>query len=355
MDARKRILLAGILAAVGTGLLVGCGSSGGGSNEVLATVNAETITRGDWYSRAALTTTAYPQYLLVRQQMGRDPVPVGYFCLDQLIGEKIIMQMAKKESAIASAAEIDEALTRLTRQNPKFLEGQQAFGRSRGMVKDDLKLQLTRFNLMTKGVKVSREEVDEYIKLHPEEFTVPAAIRYRLIGVVSEADKQKVDKELAGGTTFALVAKQYSKDASAKNEGMMPRQAISDLPPAVRSVVEAARVLSTTDWIPLGAQGWVKLYIEEKTDKQYKAPDEDGKWQLERSMKLRKAQDQVNFTDKVIDALNAAKIDIKEPWMSNIWKKEKAQRQEEMKRRKEQERTATPAGGASAPAGGGQP
>jgi len=335
-------------------VLAGC-NTGNADSEGLATINGESITRGDWNLQNQIAGTAYPQYLLLRQRIGREPLPVGYFTLDKLIGEKLILQMAKEENVLATAQDVDTELSRILRQNPKYLEGQQALGRTRGILKDDLKVQLSRFNLITKGTKVSDAETSDYVRLHPEEFTQPASVRYRLIGVTTEAKKKKVDAELNGGTTFAIAAQQYSEDASAKDGGAMPTAAISDLPTKVRTVVEAARPLSATDWIQYGATGWVKLYIEEKTAKKYVAPDADIKAQLRRQLMLAKAQDQSNWNERFLDKLNSSKIEVKETWLANLWKREKASRQEEVKRRKEMEKANTPAGTPGASPGGSQP
>lgn len=348
MNGTYRALAFFGLAAFGALAFVGCEKE-----DVLATVNDDVITRAEWSRRCEVAMENYLTFAQLRQRIGRPILPVGYFCLEQMIGEKVVAQLAKKEGVSATDEEVNDLLERLIRQQPQYLDQQKAAGRSRAAVKEALKHEINEFKLRTKGVEVSMKEVEDYIRLHPEDFEEPARVRGKVIAVSTEAAKQAVDKELAGGVNFQIVATNMSEDPSRERGGAFGPVPIQSLSVDIQPIIEQTRVFGTTPWIRQG-NAWLKFYIDEKTEKRYKAPNEDVKWGLRRRLMLEKASALNDYAATLTDAVNSAKVKINESWLEGLWKSEKTQRLEMMKQREKREKEAEGTGtGAPKPPGGG--
>ncbi len=343
----RALVLAG-MTAIAAIALVGCEKE-----DVLATVNDDVITRAEWSRRCETAMENYLSFAQMRQRIGRPILPVGYYCLEQLIGERIVAQLAKKEGVSATDEEVNDLLERLIRQQPQYLDQQKAAGRSRAAVKEALKNDINEFKLRTKGVEVSMKEVEDYIRLHPEDFEEPARVRGKVIAVTTEAAKKAVDKELAGGVNFQIVATNMSEDPSRERGGAFGPVPIQSLSVDIQPIIEQTRVFGTTPWIRQG-NAWLKFYIDEKTEKRYKAPDEDVKWGLRRRLMLEKAAALNDYAATLTDAVNSAKVKINESWLEGLWKSEKTQRLEMIKQREKREKEAeATTGGTPKPPGAG--
>jgi RNA-binding protein YhbY len=326
--------------------------------DVLATVNGEKIMRDAWRRKAELAGERYATWLQQRAQAGQPLYPVGYYALDQLILEKILYQLAKTEGVTATPQEVEDYLQRAIRKKSSFLDDQKMLGRNKQSIKDEIRAELTRFNLQTKGVKVSDAEVDEYIKLHPEDFTYPAVVTFRIIAVKNKEDEAAVDKDLQSGMTFAMVATNRSEDDSKKVGGLTPQKIIKQLPAEIQQIVAETPVGKYYTGGPPESHGWqqvregyLRLYIDSKNPEQYTAPNADQKWLVKRSMMQQKAADQSEFQDKLVDAVTSAKVEVNETYLATMWKGDAKMRVEFLKQQKQKEKAAETSGKADVTGG----
>jgi foldase protein PrsA len=321
-------------------VVFGALTSGCEDVKVVAEVNGQAITRDNWNQRCQLTMSGYSQYLTLRSQMGRQAAPVGYYALDQLIQEAVLLQLAKEKGLLPTDKDVDDALARLVRKDASYLEKQNAVGRKRQYVKDEIRIDLARFNIQTENVEVTLKEVEDYIKYHKDEFKEPPTVRFSIIAVDTEEAKKAVDRDLATGVTFDLVARQYSIHESREQGGaIMQRIPLNRVEPGLREYLEKTPVFQTTPWIP-AQQGWIKLKVDEKTEERDIAITEDVKTDLRDRLMLAKAEDVSDFASDFLDALNEAKVEIKDQYLSALWKQDQATRKEALKRQREQEKEA---------------
>ena len=85
---------------------------------------------------------------------------------------------------------------------------------------EDKLLQEKIFSKVTGSIKVPEAEIEAYYKDNEEQFTKPREVRHILVKSKQKADE--LYKELKGGASFAVLAKEFSQDtASAKQGGKL--------------------------------------------------------------------------------------------------------------------------------------
>ncbi|MDX6475594.1 MAG: peptidyl-prolyl cis-trans isomerase, partial [Gaiellaceae bacterium] len=95
---------------------------------------------------------------------------------------------------------------------------------SDAQVRDDIRSQLVSeavFNKVTKGAKVSADEVHQYYVAHPQLYSQPQSRDLRYILVKSKSVAQSIYQQVKAGNdkTWCTLAKKYAKDASGQNCG----------------------------------------------------------------------------------------------------------------------------------------
>jgi parvulin-like peptidyl-prolyl isomerase len=204
---------------------------------VIATVNGEAITQGEFYQRLQrlraqdFITSVTP--LAVRNETA------GTLILSSLINERLIVQWATKTNQMPSEKDLESDLERIKRQ-PAVVKALADGEFTEEKLRYDIKMQRARYNIATTGAAASPAEIEAYYKTHIANYTI--AERWTLAGIrVSSAEKAaKVQAELKAGKPFAAVANTYSEDPATKANGgqMNPLAANSpSLPEPIRKAV----------------------------------------------------------------------------------------------------------------------
>jgi hypothetical protein len=211
---------------------------------VVATVNGEQIKGAEYYRRM--------EYLPgVGKIVGRAfaNFPPGFLTLEQLITEKLLMQLAKEKNAIPTDAEIDEEMKFALEVDPEVVKDWIATGQSEAEFRAQTRFNLAQFKMLTAGVNVTDSEVDKFYKDNIVMFTNPKVVTLRVIAVQNDDQARAVDQDLAAGKAFADVAKARSLHPSNIKGGDLGKMSVADMTETALKAIENVRVGGITDWM----------------------------------------------------------------------------------------------------------
>jgi hypothetical protein len=217
-----------------TALLAGCGGSSGSAkldSADIAVVGSQHISMQSFNDLLDRAKKSY-------QQQGQKFPKQGTTQYQTVKGQVVtlLVQEAEREEKAASmgikVADKD-VQTRLDQIKKQYFGGSekkyQAQLKKQGItdaaVRHDIKAQLISeaiFNKVTKNVKVSKKEIDDYYRQHKSLYQQPETrdVRYILVGK-NKALAQSVYQQLVKGNdkTWCTLAKKYAKDSSGQNCG----------------------------------------------------------------------------------------------------------------------------------------
>jgi len=144
--------------------------------------------------------------------------------LDQLIEQRLILQVARQHSAMPTETQVESQLQEIKRNFPTEGDFEAALGqRNLTLVelKSRLRTNLAVRNLMAKvaPVSVSEAEIDQYFKAHRGEFDRPEQVHVKHILLDNENEARLVLAKLKRGESFDALARQYSKDPGSRAQG----------------------------------------------------------------------------------------------------------------------------------------
>jgi hypothetical protein len=286
----------------------------------VAVVNGEEIKGGEYYRRMEFLGG-------VGKRDGENfyEAPPGFLTLEQLITERLVLQLAKQKGAFPTDIEVAAELKARTEDNPKLLEDWTALGRSAEELNKQIRYELAQFKIQSFGITVTDQEVEKHYKDNPSMYTVPKRVKLRVIVLDKEADKATVDKELTAGKPFNDVAKQFSVDISRATGGEYGTVPLAMLSTPAKTAVEAVKIGQSTPWVGSqttdGSSRFVKFQVldiipEKKLDLDVK---------LRRNIRRQLMVDRGAVKNNIRNEMNAmrskAKIDIKEPQFAQIYQK----------------------------------
>lgn len=210
----RNIMIAAVLGAT----TLSCGAWAQGeavqspsNSEVFATINGETLSKNDFYSKL--------ENFPVRSQMGS--TPAGTQVAESMLNDALVLQYAKKNDAAATDAQINAKLDFVTKQygNIDF------FLMQSGMTLDEFKQKLaveqSFVNVLTKGITITDTDVkrkyDEMLKAPKSQFKAPDEANIAFIVTSDAAKAKKAYTKLKSGADFGKTAAQFSDDPSAKS------------------------------------------------------------------------------------------------------------------------------------------
>lgn len=312
-----------ILAAVLTAAVAG--GCGGGKNPAsesknLVIVNGQSISMADYYEYLEVKNA-----VSVRAQGQTVTLPVaetlGFQALQDLIQRQLLLQMATDEGVAPTEKDVLDEIEFKKKINPNVVRELQARGMTLKQIKDTIMADLAQERLLTKGITVTDQEVQQYINDNKKQFTEPERYDMQWILVKDDSVKAKVDQEIRSGTNFGQLAIQYSLDPQAKQStGRFPNGVIEGLPEAVRKVVVAAPEGGTSNWVRIEA-GWAKFYVEKKNPAKPVVMDEAKMTLLKRQMAMQRGGKALDLSKRLADKLREAKVDIKYSDLKTPWEK----------------------------------
>ena len=275
-------------------------------NRVVVVINGEEVKGGEYYRRmehlpgvGKASSGGFAEY------------SPGFLTIEQLITERLVFQLAKERSVDPTDAEVQAELTAMMEDNPKLLEEWQNGGRTRPELEYEVRYQLAQFKLLSKGITITDQQVEQFYKDNPTMFTVPKRAKLRVIVVDSRTAADAVDADLKSGKTFAAVAMARSLDLSKSIGGDYGVTPIGQLSQQAQDAVNKRKPDGTTEW--LESEGnYIKFLVEQVLPEEKQPLDAKLKRQI-RKMRMIDNGRVKNDLQKDMAAMRAkAKIDIKQ-------------------------------------------
>lgn len=317
----KGLIPTALIVSVGA-LLAGCG---GKSAESLASVNGDSI-----------TMEQFNEYLMVKPTVAvitnNGPATaqvadtLAFQALNDLVRQRVLLQMAKDEGVFPTDAEVGSELDFQTKLRPNFVRDLTARGLTLDMIRRDLTVQVAQQKLLTKGINVTMEEVDQFIKDNPARFTRPESAQMLWI-VVDDAGRAAVDADLRAGQAFASVAVRRSAVPNAReNQGRLvvqgnpnvPLSTLDQLAPGLANTIRNTPEGRQTGWIRSGQQ-FAKFLVERKQAAEKQTLSDAQKEQLRREIAATRGSAALDLNKRILDRLKEARVTVnvqplREPW-----------------------------------------
>lgn len=303
---------------------VGCnGGSGGGSGEILATVEGEPITIDQFNSYLAVKPTAR---VLVQGQVAELPVSdtLAFQAMQDLVSRTIMFQMAKDENVLPTSDEINNEIKFQEKLDPRFMDAYKARGMILAQIRDEVKFSLVQERLITKGITVSNDEVDAWLQQNPNAFIVPAKASLSWILAQSDARKAQVDAALKSGERFSEAAVKFSQAPSAQmvNGRYLPERGpipIAAMAPNLRALIEKANVGQSTDWIKF-SEGWAKFYVDNKEDQKKLEITAERRTNIQRNLALQRGNKANDLRKRMVERVRSTDVVVRRDSLKDAWK-----------------------------------
>jgi foldase protein PrsA len=219
----KLIALTVAVILVGTAAAVAVTFGMKRGTAVAAIVNGETIYADELDSEVQAVARQY-NISLEGADGAKQKAEISKILLDQLIDQRLIMQEARRQNAVATDAQIQQQIDEIKKNFPTEAEFQSALSQ-RGLtltsLRDRIRTTVTVQNIVSKlpVPAPSDADIEKYFREHRAEFDQAEQVRIRHILVESEAEARLVLARLDRGDKFEDLAKQYSKDPGSKDSG----------------------------------------------------------------------------------------------------------------------------------------
>ncbi len=324
MSHPTRPILPSLLAAlVAASLLSACNrGGGGGGSDTVAVVNGERISTED-YNRY-MTQLAQVR---VTTQQGIVPAPVaggtiGFQALEDMIRRQALLQLAKEEGVYPTDADVENEMKYQTSRRADFLTRlTKEQGLSLDTIKNELRIQLAQEKLVTKGITVSDDQVDRYIKANPNEFREPKRVSLLWISVKDPAKKKQVDDALASSQPFGAVAEQFSEAPNARaTKAHFTTDIYDSFSAPLKKLVDATSENRATDWVQDPGGQSLKFFVERKTEARNIEITPVIKETVKRKIALVRGQKGSDLNRKLQTKILAAKVDVPNKALGTTWK-----------------------------------
>lgn len=285
------------------------------SSRVVVVINGEEVRGGEYYHRMEFLPN-------VSRQMGSSlaTFPPGFLTIEQLITERLVLQMAKDKGVYPTDPEVQAEIRARLEENPKMVDDFLATGQSRQDLEYQMRIELAQFKLRSFGITITDQEIDQFYKANPVMFTIPKRVNLKVIVVQNAEAKGKVDAELAGTKDFSAVAKEHSVDLTKDNGGEFGTVPITELNPELRKAVEATKIGQTTDWVGSG-ELFAKFLLAGVTPPETLPLDAKLRRKLRRELMLQRGSVKNDLVKEMAQYRAKAKIDIRQKEFADAWEK----------------------------------
>ncbi|WP_431028618.1 peptidyl-prolyl cis-trans isomerase [Lysinibacillus sp. LZ02] len=171
------------------------GSDNQGDEEIVATIAGEEITRQQWLAE-------------IESRYGKET-------LQDLVNEAVMEKAAEKYDIKVTEDEIDLEMALMrsaqgTNDTENLTEEQ---------LRQKVRAQLILEKVLAKDIIIEEEQTSTYYEENKSLYNIPTSYRTSMIVVASKADAQSVEKELASGSDFSVLARERSLDAASASLG----------------------------------------------------------------------------------------------------------------------------------------
>lgn len=197
-----------------------------GGNEVVATVGKEKISREDWM-------------VAMEEQYGKET-------LLELVNARVMNTAAKKYKIKVTDKEIDLELSLI--RTAQDSTGSQGLSLNSDMHRQKMRAQLILDKVLTKDVVIEDEQIQTFFDENQSLYNIPTTYQASLIVLQNISDAQEAVNELENGSSFDVLARERSVDASSASLGGDIGYITEGQENVDSSVVEAASKLEVDQW-----------------------------------------------------------------------------------------------------------
>jgi foldase protein PrsA len=285
---------------------------------LVAKVNGEEIRGEEYYRRMEFLPG-------VGKVMGNrlTEFPPGFLTLEQLITERLVMQLAREKGVQPSDLEVQAEIRNRIEEEPQYLENWKAGGRTEDELRSQVRIELAQFKLQTFGITVTDQQVEQQYNQNPQQYTIPRRFTLRVIVVDGEAARKQVDDDLAAGKKFADVARERSIDVSKSVGGEFGTLPITTFQPAMREALQGVPSGQLTKWITSNEPGATRSvrFLVESILPETKIPLTPVlRRQIRREMLVQRGRVRNNVQEEMRKKRAAAKIDITQPEFARAYR-----------------------------------
>lgn len=308
-------LISTFLAVVAAGLAFGQNDPA----RTVIVVNGSEVKASEYYRRM--------EYLPgVAKRVGNNllDMPPGLITIDQMITDILVLQLAKEKGVFPSDIEVNQELDTRKSDNPDLLSIWKESGRTEDELRQQIRIDLAQFKITTFGVTVTDTDVEKFYKTYSDRFTIPKQYKLSVIAVNLPADKASVDADLAAGKSFGEVAKARSVDVTRMQNGEYGTVPVTALTESTRTALSAAKIGTTTDWIPTTAGGnqlFIKFRVDDIVAESKEALTPALKRRIRRQRMLDLGNVKNDISKEMIAFRRKAKIDIRQPEWASAYQK----------------------------------
>lgn len=283
---RSRVSLLALLAlAVLVTTLAGCGRKG------LVRVNGDKVKKEEFYARLERVPVNTPQGLK----------PAGRYVMEQIIAEKLIRQLAKKEGVDPTVEQMDKKVRMIKKiAGPDFAQTLRQQGKTESEWRDQLTLEQALSNVVCKGIKVPDSEVkktyDQMLAAKNSPLIRPESVR---ISAIFTKSKEKIDKAYAllqQGQEFGAIAMKMSEAPGAAQSQGVIGSITRDLNVVPENIRAAAFALSNGEYTkPMQSeQSWIIIRTDQKRPRKVTAYN-DIKEMIREQLAVKEGSEKNNF------------------------------------------------------------
>lgn len=304
---------------LGALLLVGCNKSASSGN--LVTVNGESVDMDTYYRYLEIKPTVQVD---TGQgiQVAKISRSIGFQGMTDMIKQTLIMQIAKSQGVYPTSEDIEAEINFRKRSDPNFMKNLSNMGLNTEMIRRDLTISICEERVLTKGIKVSEEDVDRYIKDNPKNFVTPATADLLWILAKDDTTKAQAEKALGSGQSFNQVAQAYSADKNGRQSGYhYPVRVIEQMPSGLKDLIGQTSEGKSTDWIKEGDK-WLKFYVERKNAEKPTKIDANVREFVRRKLARDRGSAANDLDKRIQEALLKAKIEVGPKMLQQTWQSE---------------------------------
>ncbi|MCS6831171.1 MAG: peptidyl-prolyl cis-trans isomerase, partial [bacterium] len=223
---------------------------------------------------------------------------------------------------------------------PAFNERLKLLGYTQDDLKEDIKVELAAFKLLTKGITVSDDEVRKAYQQNIQQFTIPPQVQVALILLDNRKTLEQVQSQIKKGVDFLVLATQHRPpdmpaSANVTSTWLTENNDMFRQFPYLWQTLQKTPVGGVTSPQPIRMQsaqgkvvnGWIIFKVLDKKDKQVRPLDE-VKEDLRRL--LMQAKSKRNLGRELMQMRAQAKVSFEIPRFNRRWQEEIKQLQQQM-------------------------
>jgi foldase protein PrsA len=291
--AARALLPWAILTVLMVGAAVALGPRGASSEEVVARVNGEPVSREEWERMMADPVT---RHQLQRERGVKEPGrnELGRLALRKLINRRLILQEAGRRDFTVTEQDLSRATVAL-RGGFKDLKAFGAWLQSEDLhdrsLQEVLRGQLLAARVLValvEDVRLTEEQLQEYYEAHPDQLKIPEEVRLRIIAVKDKAAAEEILAAAQNGEDFERLARERPPESGTAHDLDMGLVNPESLAQPLREAVGALKTGEIGGPVPISAK-FLVVRLEERRPAQVKSVTE-ARPEIERHLLTAKRQ-----------------------------------------------------------------